>query len=106
MNINDLSLGVVEKNNPKALFERMEKCKKEAKEVLTLSECYGRPIKAGDNIFMWNVRYQMWYLQRPSKRFTNLIPTAVAVESLAWELYNGEEWSTISQSEGWDWYPF
>ncbi|MBR0356646.1 MAG: hypothetical protein IJH54_04115 [Clostridia bacterium] len=93
MNINDLSLGVVEKNNPKALHERMEKCKKEAKEVLSLSSCDGRPIKAGDSIFMWNVQYQMWYLQIPSKRFTNWLPTAVAAESLAWELYSGEEWN-------------
>lgn len=92
MNITNLSLGVVEKNDPKALHERMEKCKKEAKEVLSLSKCYGRPIKAGEYIFMWNVRYQMWDLQKPSKGFTNLVPTAVATESLAWELYEGEDW--------------
>lgn len=93
MKINELANGIVEKNNPKALYDKMEKCKKEAKEVLSLSKCYGRPIKAGKCIFMWNVQYQMWDFQEPSKGFTNLLPTAVAAESLAWELYSGEEWN-------------
>jgi len=64
---------------------------KKAKDVLTLSECYGRPIKAGDSIFIWNVQYQMWSLQ--TKKFTNWLPTAVAADSLAWELYRDEKWN-------------
>lgn len=93
MNISNLSNAIVEKNNPKVLQELMERCKKEAKEVLTLSEGYGRPIKAGECIFMWNVQFHMWYLQKPSKRFTNWLPMAEVMETLAWELYCGEEWN-------------
>ena len=40
MNINVLSLGVLEKNDPKVLYERMEKCKKEAAQALSLSRSY------------------------------------------------------------------
>ena len=92
MNINDLSLGVVEKNNPKALYERMEKCKKEAKDVLKLSSSYRRPVRTKSSVLTWLPQYQMWELQKPEKGFSNWIPTSVAAESLAADLYNGEDW--------------
>lgn len=93
MNINGLSLGVVEKNNPKALYERMEKCKKEAKKVLELSSSYRRPVRTRSSIFSWLPQYQMWELQKPEKGFSNWIPTSVAAESLAADLYSGEDWN-------------
>lgn len=91
MNINDLSLGFLEKNDPKALYERMEKCKKEAEQALSLSRSYNRPIRSGTSFYDWQVGCQMWLLRTP--KLINYVPTAIAAEHLAWDLYEGEEWN-------------
>lgn len=88
--IKDLSNAIVEKNDPKALHDKMEKCKKEASKVLSLGKCYRRNIQAGDHIYSWNGIIQRWEIQTP--KFSNFIPTSVAEEDLSFQLYNGFEW--------------
>lgn len=90
MKINDLATAVVEKNIPKALYDKMERCEIEAYRILSLGKCYGRSIRAGDHTYSWNGQLQRWELQTP--KFSNLIPTSVAAEDLSFQLYDGFEW--------------
>ena len=90
MKIYDLATAVVEKNNPKALYDKMERCKKEAYKVLSLGKCYRRSIQAGDHTYSWNGQIQRWDIRTP--KFSNFIPTSVAAEDLSFQLYDRFEW--------------
>ena len=90
--IDGLSTGVVEQTNPKALYEQMDRCTAEAKHVLALAEGYRRTIRAGEDTYSWDACKHLWKIEK-NNEYTNYIPLGVAVESLSYHLFKGEDWS-------------
>lgn len=90
MNTDNLAKSVVEQNNPKFFYDKMLKCKEQAANFLSLAKSYGRDIQAGSHSYKWEVREQLWLLETP--KFSNYIPTDVAAEDLAFQLYNDTGW--------------
>ena len=89
MNTNHLAEKIVAKTDPYALYQRREWCEKEAKRLLMQVECYRMQLHLAGTFWTWNGCNQMFLLQ--SDRLTNFVPKSVAIESVADDLYQGNE---------------